>query len=133
MAIRPGFLPAAPGWVRWPLYVASFVLCWGVALELMRLAVHSTLPRGTVADRTISIVLWIGLGRSWFKSPAIIPPQPAITDPAAPTGPIRTPDPVVAQVGPVWLDRLITGFIIGVAVLAAAGLLGAGVYAYRYH
>ena len=89
MAIHRGFLPAAPGWVRWPAYLLAFLACYLAMAGATLAAIQAAWPAGGGPPRWIGFVLWTGMIRAWFGGhdtgatdpPAIAPPGPPAAEP----------------------------------------------------
>lgn len=128
MAIRSGFLPAAPGWVRWPLYLLAFAACYGVVVLIVGGIFHEYWPRDFGLLRTVTIVLGLGMLKTWFGNHAAdIPPLPE-NERKPPIQVQLTADRTEIQPEPTQIDRFMVWLVISVAAITVLGLIGTVIY-----
>ena len=87
--IRPSFMPKAPGWIRWPAYIATFgVYCTGLG-EITREITSAFGSPSAEALLTLRSLVGLWAGWAWFNWPTQTNSTQLKTDVQAPVLPER--------------------------------------------
>jgi len=67
--IRPGFMPKAPGWVRWPAYLATFGIYWAGLCLLAGVIATALAPTNDGAVGMARSLMTFWMIWNWFGWP----------------------------------------------------------------
>ena len=128
MAIHQNFLPAAPGWVRWPAYLLLFAGCYILLAALFDRAFAAFFPLSPNAPRYGNFALWLAMLRSWFGNQDAKAPDGRSADVTAtlPTPQITEPTPAPYRTS--QFEAALPWIAIGGVGLAVLGVIGVAIY-----